>query len=91
MALIEYTRADEAEFALLFNNVSFQNSIIKVDMYEHAHIPLSATVSASEPMSEPVSTAANLYKQYAQDAQAEGRSAAATHVAAPVSLTLCTR
>merc|ERR1712028_44238 len=52
-------------------------------MYEHAHIPLSATVSASEPMSEPVSTAADLYKQYAQDAQAEGRSAAATHVAAP--------
>ena len=62
-------------------------------MYEHAHIPLSATTSASEPVSEPVSTAADLYKQYAQDTQAEGRSPAATHVKpapAPVSLTLGT-
>ena len=67
VVLIEYARADEAESALLFNNTSFHNSIIQVDMYEHAHIPISVTASYLQP--EPVSTAADLYRQYAQEAQ----------------------
>eukprot|EP00656_Telonema_subtile_P043054 TRINITY_DN4933_c0_g1_i5.p1 TRINITY_DN4933_c0_g1~~TRINITY_DN4933_c0_g1_i5.p1 ORF type:complete len:197 (-),score=49.62 TRINITY_DN4933_c0_g1_i5:145-735(-) len=49
--LIEYTKPDEAESALLFNDTTFHGCVIKVDLFNQSSIP--EQVSAPEPEPEP--------------------------------------
>jgi len=50
-ALIEYTKPDEAESALLFEGTTFHGCLIKVALFDQPHIPAAEPAPALSPTS----------------------------------------